>query len=70
LKVLKITQKAGLPDGIFSNLKSQFGEIFKGLEMEEVCISYVRLVYFTDIWYTLWPFGLFVGYLVYFPPFW
>jgi hypothetical protein len=38
--------------------------------MEEVSIFYVHLVYFTAIWYNLWPFGIFVGYLVQFPPFW
>jgi hypothetical protein len=28
------------------------------------------LVHFTAIWYILWPFGIFYGYLVYFFPFW
>jgi hypothetical protein len=27
------------------------------------------LVYFTANWYILWPFGIFNGYLVYFPRF-
>jgi hypothetical protein len=34
------------------------------------CILYDRLVYFTAIGYNLWPFGIFCGNLVYFPPFW
>jgi hypothetical protein len=37
--------------------------------MGEVGIFYGHFVYFTDIWYNLWPFGEFVGYLVYFPRF-
>jgi hypothetical protein len=28
---------------------------------------YVHLVYFMAIWYILWPFGIFYGYLVFFP---
>jgi hypothetical protein len=33
--------------------------------MEDVGVCYVHLVYFTDIRYILWPFGIFYGYLVY-----
>jgi hypothetical protein len=33
-------QKSGLPDGLFSNLKSQFGLILEGLAMENLGISY------------------------------
>jgi hypothetical protein len=29
---------------------------------------YVHLVYFMAIWYSLWPFGIFNGYLVYLFP--
>jgi hypothetical protein len=36
--------------------------------MEEVGIFYAHLVYFTDIWYNLWPFDIFVGYLYINPP--
>jgi hypothetical protein len=46
--------EAGLPDGIISNQKSQFGSISEGLAMEDVCM------------YTFWPFGLFYGHFVYF----
>jgi hypothetical protein len=42
----------GLPDGIFSNQKSQIELIFKGLVMEE-------LVYFIALWFTLRPFSIF-----------
>jgi hypothetical protein len=59
-----------LPDGIFSNQKFQFGKIFEGLEMEDVGIFYVRLVYIAAILYNLWTFGMFYGYLIYFSPFW
>jgi hypothetical protein len=34
--------------------------------MEDVRIFYERLVYFTEICYILWPFGIFCGILVYF----
>jgi hypothetical protein len=37
--------------------------------MENVCIFYYHLTYFTAIWYNLWPFGLVCGHLVYFPHF-
>jgi hypothetical protein len=36
--------------------------------MKYVDILYDHLVYFTAIWYILWPFGIFIGYLVYFFP--
>jgi ABC-type spermidine/putrescine transport system permease subunit II len=38
--------------------------------MEDVGIVYGHLVYFTAIWYVLWPFRIFYGHLVYFSPFW
>jgi hypothetical protein len=48
-----------LPDGIFSNQKSQFGKILEGLAMEGVGIFYGQSVYFTAPWYILWPYGIF-----------
>jgi hypothetical protein len=37
--------------------------------MEDVAIFYVHSVYFTAIWYILWPLGIFSGYLehIFFP---
>jgi hypothetical protein len=35
--------------------------------MEDVAMFYGRLVYFTAIWYFVWPFN---GHFVYFFPFW
>jgi hypothetical protein len=35
-----------------------------------VYIFYGHCVYFTAIWYILWPFGIFYGRLVIFSPFW
>jgi hypothetical protein len=32
--------RTGLPDGLFSNKKSQFGHILEGFEMENVFIFY------------------------------
>jgi hypothetical protein len=40
----------GLPDGFFSNQKSQFGYILEGPRLENVDICYGHLEYFTDIW--------------------
>jgi hypothetical protein len=55
---MKIELGSGLPDGVFSNQKSKFGEILEGLAMEVVCIFHghwvhitVFLVYFMDIFY-------------------
>jgi hypothetical protein len=60
----------GLPDGLFSNQKYQFGYILGGLAMENLGVFYDHLVYFTAIGNILWPFGIFCGHLVYFSPFW
>jgi hypothetical protein len=54
-----------LPDGLFSNQKSQFGKMLEDLGMENVCKFYDHLEYFTAIWYKLWPFGLVRGHLLY-----
>jgi hypothetical protein len=61
-----IVTGAGMPDGLFSNQKSQFGQILEGLAMETVCIFYVH---FTAILNILWLFGIFCGHLVCFPRF-
>jgi hypothetical protein len=45
----------GLPDGIFSYQKSQFGLILEAL----VGIFYSHMVYFTAIWYFVWLIGKF-----------
>jgi hypothetical protein len=39
-----------LPDGLFSNQKSQFGKIFQGLGYENVEIFYGHLEHLKDIW--------------------
>jgi hypothetical protein len=44
-----------LPDGIFSNQKSQLGSILQGLEMENVGIFNGHLEYIKSMWYILWP---------------
>jgi hypothetical protein len=38
--------------------------------MENAGTFYVHLVHFMSILNILWPFGIFCGHLVYFPPFW
>jgi hypothetical protein len=48
---------AGLPDGLFSNQKSQYGYILEGRGMETVGS-------FMTIWNILRPFGKFIGSLV------
>jgi hypothetical protein len=35
-----------------------------------IYLFYDRLVYFTALWYILWPFGIFYGNLVYFIVIW
>jgi hypothetical protein len=50
-----------LPDGLFSKQKSQFGKILECLAMKEVAKFYGHLVYFTAIWFMLWPFRIFCG---------
>jgi hypothetical protein len=64
------TGKSGLPDGFFSNQKSQFVLILEGLAMEDVGIFYVHSVNFPAIWHILWPLGIFYPVLVHFYPCW
>jgi hypothetical protein len=45
--------RLGLPDGIFSNQKFQFGQILESLAMEDVGIIYGHLVHVVAIWYRL-----------------
>jgi hypothetical protein len=57
--------KAGLPDGLFSKQKSQFGQILEGLRWESVGIFlpleifYGHLGYSMAIWYIIGSFGTF-----------
>jgi hypothetical protein len=39
-----------LPDGLFSNQKSQFEKVLEGLILENVDIFYGHLEYFMEIW--------------------
>jgi hypothetical protein len=55
-----------LPDGSFSNQKSNFGYILEGLRNENVVIFYSHLEYLTAIGFILWQSGKFSGQLVYF----
>jgi hypothetical protein len=59
LWIITESSAPGLPDGTFSNQKSQFGEILEGFVMEKVG----NLENFTTVWYILWLFGKF-------SPFW
>jgi hypothetical protein len=43
-----------LPDGLFSNKKSQIGQILEGLALEDVGIFYGQLVHFTVFCCILW----------------
>jgi hypothetical protein len=40
-----------LPDGLFSNQKSQIGKILEGIAMKDVDKFCGHLVYFKAIWY-------------------
>jgi hypothetical protein len=60
-----------LPDGIFSNQKSQFGQILKDLEngrywyfLFPFCQFYVQMVYNMAIWCILCSFGILFPVLV------
>jgi hypothetical protein len=44
-----------LPEGLFSNQKSQYGKIFQGLRLENVDIFNGDLEYFMNIWDSLRP---------------
>jgi hypothetical protein len=57
-RVTAFSSRAGLPDGIFSNQKSQFGKILEGLAMELVGLFDSHLVYSSAIWCMLWSFGM------------
>jgi hypothetical protein len=62
---------SGLPDGIFSNQKSIFGEKLQGYAMEEGGIvhgSLVYLMYGQSLF--LGPLGIFYGHFGTFFPFW
>jgi hypothetical protein len=56
--------RAVLPDGFFSNQKTQFVKTLEGLAMEDVGIFYVHLINFPAIWYIYPPFGTFFPVLV------
>jgi hypothetical protein len=58
---------SGLPDGLFSNQKSQFGKILVGLRLENVDIVCGHLEYFTDVWdfYDHLLHFVFIWYMVY-----
>jgi hypothetical protein len=62
--------KTGLPDGIFSYQKSQFGYMLEGLEMENVGIFYGHLKYVTSTGRFFVRLKIFGRHLIYFPPFW
>jgi hypothetical protein len=50
LQIAFTCYRTGVPDGLFSYPKSQFGYILMGLGMENVGIFYGHLEYFTSIW--------------------
>jgi hypothetical protein len=47
-----------LPDVIFLNQKSQFGNILEGFGMVKVGIFYGHLEYIRILWYILWQNGI------------
>jgi hypothetical protein len=57
LSEIKKLSHTGLPDGMFSNPKTQFGQILEGLGTEKVGMFCAHLEYTTAIWYILRPFG-------------
>jgi hypothetical protein len=65
--VIKSVSQAGLPDGIFSNLKYlHLGKFWRALEWKKVGLFFCHLEYNMAIWYIQWTFiWLFSGDLVY-----
>jgi hypothetical protein len=45
-----LDSNAGLPDGLFSNQKSQFGQILEGLRLENADIFYCQWECLKDSW--------------------
>jgi hypothetical protein len=68
-KIERCLSAAGLPDGFFSDQKSQFGYILDDGGMENNVLDSDRLEYFTPIGYILWAFGNFVVIWYVFPGF-
>jgi hypothetical protein len=62
--------RPGLPDGIFSNQNTRFGQVLVGLAKQNFGIFMNIWVYFTALWYTyivviwyiLWLFGIFFAF--------
>jgi hypothetical protein len=50
LGALQCCAQSGLPDGLFSNPKSQFWVNLEGLRLENLNIFYGHLEYFMEIW--------------------
>jgi hypothetical protein len=76
LMILEFTPcGSGLPDGRFSNQNPNLGKFWRVL-LWKMLVNFMgissfcgHLVYFVSVWYTLWPFGIIYGYLVYFSRF-
>jgi hypothetical protein len=49
--------RSGLPDGLFSNQKYQFGQILEGVALDDAGILHGHLVYFMPFWHILRLFG-------------
>jgi hypothetical protein len=57
-----------LPDGIFQTKNPNWGKFGRVLQ-SKMLIYFMAIwsTYFTAIWYILWLFGIFYGYIVFFP---
>jgi hypothetical protein len=60
---------SGLSDGLFSNQKSQCGNILESIGTKKVGMCYDHLEYIMAIWYKLCPFSIVCSHLVYFSQF-
>jgi hypothetical protein len=54
----------------FQTKNPNVGKFLRDLQCEDIDIFYGHLVYFTAIWYILWPFGILCGPFVYFEAIW
>jgi hypothetical protein len=54
----------------FQTKNPNLGKFWRALHrIENVGISYDDLEYFMAVWYSLWPFGIVCGHLIYFSHF-
>jgi hypothetical protein len=67
---LSFPVKQGCQMAYFQTKNPNLGTFWKVLQCLDWWYIFGNLVYFTAIWYILWPFGLICGHLIYFVAIW